>query len=167
MKQIIKRLGLLLLLLTAILTAHAGVKFSYNGLNFCTYDTGDSCYVADNRGANGAIVIPDAAFYNGMPYTVTSIGEYAFSGCSGITSLTISYSVTSIDKYAFSDCSGITSLKIHNSVTSIGESAFSGCSGLTSVTISKFITEISAYTFSGCSGLTSVTIPNSVTSIGE
>ena len=80
--------------------------------------------------------------------------------------MTIPNSVTSIGSYAFSGCSGLTSVTIPNSVTSIGSYAFSGCSGLTSVTIPNSVTSIGSYAFSGC-GLTSVTIPNSVTSIGE
>lgn len=61
--------------------------------------------------------------------------EYnAFSGCSGLTSITIPNSVTIIDYDAFSGCSGLTSLTIPNSVTSIGYNAFSGCSGLKSIT---------------------------------
>ena len=102
-----------------------------------------------------------------IPSSVTSIGESAFSGCSGLTSLTIPSSVTSIGESAFSGCSGLTSLTIPSSVTSIGESAFSGCSGLTSLTIPSSVTSIGESAFSGCSGLTSLTIPSSVTSIGE
>ena len=91
---------------------------------------------------------------------------YAFSGCSGLTSLTIPSSVTEIGSYAFEDCSGLTSLTIPSSVTSIGWYAFEGCSGLTSLTIPSSVTEIGRETFMGCSGLTSLTIPSSVTSIG-
>lgn len=58
---------------------------------------------------------------------VTSIGNRAFSGCSGLTSVTISGSVTSIGGYAFSGCSGLTSVTIPESVTSIGNSAFYRC----------------------------------------
>ncbi len=64
---------------------------------------------------------------------MTSIGNYAFDGCSGLTSITIPNSVTSIGEWAFSGCSGLTSITIPNSVTSIEYHAFSGCSGLTSV----------------------------------
>ena len=102
-----------------------------------------------------------------LPSSVTSIGYRAFSGCSGLTSLTLPSSVTSIGDYAFYDCIGLTSLTLPSSVTSIGDYAFDGCSGLASVTIPSSVTSIGKSTFSGCSGLTSVTIPTGVTSIGE
>ena len=99
--------------------------------------------------------------------SVTSIGDYAFSNCSGLTSVTIPNSVTTIGYEAFAGCSGLTSVTIGNSVTSIGEYAFVGCSGLTSVTIPNSVTNIGSGAFRNCSGLTSVTIPNSVTKIGS
>ena len=97
---------------------------------------------------------------------VTSIGDYAFSGRSGLTSVTIPNSVTSIGNYAFHDCTGLTSITIPNGVTSIGNNAFQDCWGLTSITIPNGVTSIGDMTFFRCSGLTSITIPNSVTSIG-
>ena len=102
-----------------------------------------------------------------IPNSVTSIGDRAFSGCSGLTSVTIPNSVTIIGNSAFYDCSGLTSVTIPNSVTSIGDYAFHHCSGLTSVTIPNSVTSIGVYAFEYCSGLTSVTIGNSVTSIGK
>ena len=115
---------------------------------------------------SGAVTIPALVTFNGSTYRVTSIGEFAFAYCTGLTSVTIPNSVTSIKYNAFYGCSGLTSVTIPNSVTSIGESAFSSCSGLTSVTIPNSVTSIGYQAFSGCSNLTSVTIPNSVTSIG-
>ena len=101
-----------------------------------------------------------------LPNNLTSIGNYAFQNCGSLTSVTIPNSVTSIGSSAFYYCSGLTSVTIPNSVTSIGSSAFYFCSGLTSVTIGNNVTSIGEDAFYGCRGLTSVTIPNSVTSIG-
>ena len=153
------------------------VSVSYRGAVYYYYDNEYS----------GDIVIPESVTYNGKTYSVTSIGNYAFSGCSGLTSVTIPNSVTSIGNYAFSGCSGLTSVTIQCSPTSIGSYIFDGCnnikeavfdcetitsllSGKTSLekaTISASVTSIGYQAFSGCSGLTSVTIPISVTSIGE
>ena len=98
---------------------------------------------------------------------VTSIGNYAFSDCTGLTSVTIGNSVTSIGNDAFVNCDGLTSVTIPNSVTSIGNEAFNGCDGLTSVTIDNGVTSIGNTAFFECSSLTFITIPNSVTSIGD
>ena len=107
-------------------------------------------------------------FYGNNMYTYNDeLGDYAFHGCSGLTSLTLPSSVTSIGWSAFSGCSGLTSLTIPSGVTSIGWSAFSGCSGLTSLTLPSSVTSIGDQTFEGCSGLTSLTIPSGVTSIGD
>lgn len=101
-----------------------------------------------------------------IPSTVTSIGNFAFRGCTGLTSLTIPEGVTSIGEGTFYDCSNLTSVTIPEGVTSIGQQAFQNCSALTSVTIPEGVTEIGTSTFSGCNNLTSVTIPDTVTSIG-
>ena len=98
---------------------------------------------------------------------MNSIGNYSFSSCSGLTSITIPNSVTSIGSYVFQDCSSLTSITIPNSVTIIERSTFNGCSNLTSLTIPNSVTSIGIEAFSGCSGLTSITIPNSVTSIEQ
>ena len=98
---------------------------------------------------------------------VSSIGSYAFSGCTSLASVTIAGTVTSIGNYAFSGCTSLTSVTIPNSVTSIGSYVFSGCTSLTSVTIPNSVKSIGDYAFSDCTSLTSVTIPNSVTSIGS
>ena len=105
---------------------------------------------------------------NGDRYTSNDkLGDFAFCGCSGLTSFTIPSSVTEIGLAAFKDCSGLTSLIIPSSVTSIGESAFRDCSGLTSLTIPSSVTWIGNFAFQDCSGLTSFTIPSSVNSIGK
>ncbi len=113
---------------------------------------------------------PELRYYIGYHYYFTSndkIGDYAFYGCSGLTSLTLPSGVTKIGGGAFFNCSGLTSLTLPSGVTSIGNYAFSGCRGLTSLTLPSGLTEIGYGTFSGCSGLTSITLPSGVTEIGE
>ena len=94
------------------------------------------------------------------------MSDHCFSGCSGLTSITIPSSVTSLGKSCFQGCSGLTSITIPSSVTSLSESCFQGCSGLTSITIPSSVTSLSYGCFWNCSGLTSITIPSSVTSLG-
>ena len=91
-----------------------------------------------------------------IPNSVTSIGERAFSYCSGLISVTIGNSVTSIGAEAFANCSGLTSVTIPNSVTSIGDEAFYECSGLTSVTIGNSVTSIGDEAFARCNELLDV-----------
>ena len=115
-----------------------------------------------------------------IPNSVTSIGNWAFDGCNGLTSVTIPNSVINIGYEAFSGCNGLTSVTIGNSVTTIGDYAFSGCNGLTSV----HITDLAAWcriSFLGYESnplhyahhlylngeeIKDLVIPNSVTSIG-
>ena len=82
------------------------------------------------------------------------IGEYAFKGCTGLTSVTIGNSV--IGEYAFKGCTGLTSITIPNSVTSIGKCAFYQCSGLTSVTIPNSVTSIGDGSFDYCNSLADI-----------
>ena len=133
-------------------------------------------YSADPANQYGNIIYINDIAYKAVNTSITScefkegtigIGGNAFSGCSGLTSVTIPNSVTSIGNGAFYGCSGLTSVTIGNSVMSIGRSSFWGCSSLTSVTIPNSVTSIEWNAFAGCSGLTSVTIGNSVTSIGS
>jgi hypothetical protein len=98
---------------------------------------------------------------------VTTIGQGAFGGCTGLTSVTIPAGVTTISQAAFYGCTSLTSVTIPASVTTIGQDAFLGCTGLTSVTIPASVTTISQGAFYGCTSLTSVTIPASVTTIGQ
>ena len=87
---------------------------------------------------------------------VTTIGDYAFFGCSSLTSITIPDGVTSIGASAFRGCSSLTSITIPDSVTSIGAYTFRDCSSLTSITIPDGVTSIGTYAFYGCYSITSV-----------
>ena len=98
-----------------------------------------------------------------------TIGAGAFSGCTGLTGITIPAGVTSIGASAFQSCTSLTSVTIPANVTSIGVSAFQSCTGLTSVTFAagSQLKTIGNGAFSGCTGITSITIPVGVTSIGN
>ena len=128
----------------------------------------------DLCGTSGVTSIGDRAFFGcsgltsiSLPIGVTSIGEYAFCSCSGLTSISLPSGVTSIGEYAFSLCSGLTSISLPSGVTSIGEDAFCGCSGLRSIELPSGVTSIEFCTFKGCSSLTSISLPSGVTSIED
>ena len=113
--------------------------------------------------------------------SVTSIKQYAFSGCTGLTSVVIGNSITNIKKYAFRNCSGLTSIEIPNSVTSIGMNAFYDCTSLKEVHINDLAAwcgisfdpiNANPLYYSGSLHLngekvTNLVIPDSVTSIGN
>lgn len=108
---------------------------------------------------------------------MTSIGDDAFHGCAGLSSIIIPQSVNSIGGMAFYGCTGLTSITIPEGVTYIGPDAFTGCSGLDLITVEagnpsydcrencNAIIKTSTNTL--ITGCRTTIIPNSVTSIGE
>ena len=176
-------------------------NYTFIGTGFLTFYLNGNSYFPNNNAVvfdcyeskSGNLIIPSTISYNGTTYSVTSIGEGAFSGCSSLTSVTIPNSVTSIGSTAFEDCSSLTTLNFNaincNDFASGNGYQFYSCpltsinigdsvqripayfaknqSGLISITIPNSVTSIGEWAFAGCSGLSSVTIPNSVTSIGD
>ena len=108
--------------LTSIIVEEGNTKYHSSGN--CLIETVAKTLILGCKNS----IIPDDG-------SVTSIGDDAFYGCSGLTSIIIPDSVTGIGYYAFIDCSGLMSIIIPDSVTSIEWSAFGGCSGLTSISI--------------------------------
>ena len=163
-----KKLVTLLLALVAT-TALWAEDFSAGGIyyNILTDKTNEvEVTSGSSKKYSGSVTILSTVTYNGTTYSVTSIGDWAFYECSGLTSVTIGNSVTEIGEFAFDGCTSLTSVTIPNSITSIGDCAFRDCKSLTSVTVGNSVTSIGVSAFADCSGLTSITIGNSVTSIG-
>ncbi|HAC32270.1 MAG TPA: hypothetical protein DCF70_06550 [Treponema sp.] len=119
-----------------------------------------------NKDATAIITYPkgkQSATYT-IPNSVTSIYNYAFYGCTSLSSVTIGESVKSIKYNAFEGCTSLHSVTIPDSVTSIYDYAFYGCTSLSSVTIGNSVNYIGYDAFSGCSSLYSVTFNCPITS---
>lgn len=161
-----------------------GIKYNFNGAE---------AIVIYNPDYTGRVSIPPTVSYQGYEYSVTSIGDCAFKGCTSLTSITIPTSVTTIGKNAFEGCTSLTIISIPspNNLTTIDDYAFEGCTSLTHISVPSLNSLISIgkhafegcisltsinklnciryneYAFAGCTGLISLTIPNSVTSISS
>lgn len=136
------------------------------------YHSTDNCLIeTENKtlisGCKNSIIPTDGS--------VTSIGNYAFDGCTGLTSITIPNSVTSIGTYAFYRCTGLTSINVSSGNTvyhstnnclieTETKTLILGCKS-SIIPTDGSVTNIGKYAFRGCTGLTSITIPDSVTSI--
>ena len=153
-------LSLLLLLLSMVASAH---DFEVDGIYYniingnevaVTYKGSDP--FGNGEKYTGHVNIPSFVTYNSTIYSVTSIGDYAFRLCNGLTSIMIPNSVTSIGDYAFKSSNGLTSIMIPNSVTSIGRGAFEDCRGLTDMVIPNSVTSIGKYALSYCWELASI-----------
>ena len=116
---------------------------AYHSVDNCLIETVSKTLIA---GCKNSIIPIDGS--------VTSIGNGAFDGCSGLISITIPDNVISIGEYAFSDCKNLTTINLGNGITNIGEQTFSYCTSLISITIPSSVTSISHDAFQGCSNLT-------------
>ncbi len=92
------------------------------------YADAEKTIIAAYIGGGGSVAIPDA---------VTTIGNSAFSSCTGLTAVTFGNGsgLTTIGENAFKGCTGLTAVTVPNTVTSIGSGAFGGCSGLQSISL--------------------------------
>lgn len=99
--------------------------------------------------------------------SATVIGERAFADCKGLTALEIPDTVKEIKRSAFSGCTGLQSITFGTGLEKIGENAFSGCEALTSLSLPEGVTEIEDSAFAGCSMLKEITFPASLEKIGE
>ena len=146
------------------LTQHSSASNSLGGTNI-VIDYGDGTTV--NYNGDFSHTYSAIGDYTIRIYGVTSLGDYCFRNCSGLTSVSVPNSVTSIGRYCFYGCSGLTNVVISEGVTSIGDCCFLNCSSLSFVFIAYSVTSLGDNCFEGCSGLTYLEILDSVTSIGN
>ena len=126
--------SLVLLVVIAILaTSNSYAQASFetiDGLRYLIDTDAKTATLTANVGEkySGDIVVPGKVkASNGVEYTVTSLGDYCFRSCSGLTSIKIPSSVTSLGNDCFGSCSGLTSITIPSSVTYLGDYCFSNC----------------------------------------
>ena len=134
--------------------------------------SGCSSATSINLPTSGITSIGDRAFENcgfkafSMPYSVRTIGEGAFYGCSSLANLSISYSATSIGEYAFSGCA-FQGISIPYNLTSISNGMFANCPNLNSIYLDSNIISIGESAFSGCTNLSNVYMSDSLKTIGK
>lgn len=155
---------------SSVIKVPAGAFYGCNSLESIkvasgnkVYDSRDNCNAVMESATNTLI----AGCKNTVtPITATSIGECAFYGCNGLTSINLPYSITSIGRFAFLDCTGLYSVAIPESITSIEEGTFEWCTALTSAKIPASINIIGECAFYGCPNL-KIEIPSGAIEIGE
>ena len=156
------------------------------------YDSRENCNAIIETASNKLLY---GCMNSAIPDGVTSIENFAFSGCTGLTFINIPNSVTSIGNSAFSGCTSLTFINIPNSVTYLGKDVFESCNSLVKVELNnnaivskdyhstpyikeifgsqvkeyvlgEDVTSIGEFAFFGCPNLTKVHLSNGVTSIG-
>ena len=160
------------LLATAMFCVSPGASaydFEVDGIYYNITSEADKTVEVTSGGNSyvGDVSIPATVENAGTIYTVTKIGDEAFSWCRNLKSINIPDGVTSIESGAFSYCSSLASIDIPDGVVSIGESAFDNCGSLESVTLGSGVETIGDYAFSYCRSLASIDIPDGVVSIGD
>ena len=138
--------------------------FYYNKLSANTVELSYAHF--DYFGPDVNVTIPSEVTYEGVTYTVTSIGKGAFSNSGSVlASITLPNSITSIGESAFESCYKLEEITMGDNVSSIGMGAFGYCRKIQSITIPKSLKTIEERTFTGCESLSSIVIPDNITSI--
>lgn len=162
-------------------------KVTFSGGNNPVYSIAGNCIIDKSskaliRGFKSSVIPTDGS--------VTSIEYYAFSGCEGLTSITVPNTIKSIGELAFGDCTGLKSIIIPDSVRCFGGNgtfvnctsleyvkigsgltdlfdigSFQGCTSLKTVVLSEGLKSIGDYSFADCTSLASITLPSTIDGI--
>ena len=139
-------------------------EVSNKSKNFCTDETKTILLSKDKK---QLIASPSASGSINIPDYITSIADFAFSGCCNLENINFHNHITSIGENAFYDCQNLTFIDLPDSVEQINDGAFSDCENLTSIKLPANITSINKETFHGCKSLKNITLPSRLESIGE
>ena len=130
------------------------------------FDSRENCNGIIKTAENELVL---ASYKTQMPYSITKIGNRAFSCCGRVRlkSVNLPNKIIYIGDAAFADCYNLKTIKMSDNITYIGKKAFYSCGSLTTIDIPKNVENLSDYVFHGCDKINSITIPNGVTSIGQ
>ena len=148
--------------------AAIGDRFVVDGITYeIVSESGYNYVIIYNVSPSVRVFDDPYAIYDGFQFDIISIGEYAFEGCTSLTSVILPDTITSVRTGAFKGCTSLTSVTFGNGLTVIGNEAFSGCTSLTSVSIGGIFDSLGDSAFSGCTSLKTVNLPDSILSIGD
>lgn len=129
-------------------------RVTYKGIDYDVIEIGDYAFKSSKLQSIS------------MPETIVSIGNYAFSGCSNLTSVLFSKSLTTIGENAFEKCTSLQQVNLPNTVSKVGDGTFQE-SGLLSFTAPKDLDYLSCYMFSNCKNLQEVNLHDNIKKIGN
>lgn len=115
---------------------------------------------------HGKVVVPAQVTYGGRTYKVVSIGENAFAGCEGLTSVQLPSGLRSVSACAFLGCTSLTSVTLPADIRAFGSCAFTGCTSLREISLPRHTALVDSLTLYCCASLTSLVLPHRVRTIG-
>ncbi len=138
-----------------------------DGITYTANDDGQTATATGYTGNPVDVAIPATVNIDGKDYPVTAIGDFAFTGCTALQSVTLPEGLQTIGNSAFRDCTSLTSVTFPEELQTITSYAFSGCTALQSVTFPEWLQSIGNSAFRDCTSLTSVTFPEGLQTIGS
>ena len=115
----------------------------------------------------GDVTIPGEVSIEGKTYAVTAIDNYAFYGCSDMTSIVLPNGLTSVGEGAFQGCAGLRAVALPGTVAKVGRYAFQACTGLAKMDLPDGLATLEDAVFRECTGLASVSVPKSLAKLGD
>ena len=159
------RKTLIIILFTLLAQWTLAAETTINGVTYFLSKDLTAEVMASTR--KGKLAIPQKINAKGKTYRVTSIGDLAFRGNTGLTEVIIPDGVESIGISVFEGCTALTSVQIPKSVVSIGSWCFQGCKSLAKIELPKRMSYLGVAAFHNCTSLQTIAIPRGITSIGE